>query len=220
MKHERCKRILAIATVCFILFAGCEKKDDESIKPGVVYSLNDTIISPTVSQNVAFTTGRYDLDLDDDQEVDLCFLSMIYSLGRTVVRDLSVMPKNNFEIVIQKSLKNTLSSYNTGGGYINNSYSSEINIPAILSINDTISDDLTYTSDSIELSCYNHDSFGGGTTNVTTSQWIGKDDAYIGFRNKEKKIVGWVKIGVADYDEAVLRSYLFTRNKESLVIQE
>ncbi|HPS12409.1 MAG TPA: hypothetical protein PLB87_03975, partial [Prolixibacteraceae bacterium] len=89
-----------------------------------------------------------------------------------------------------------------------------------LSINDTISDDLTYTSDSIELSCYNHDSFGGGTTNVTTSQWIGKDDAYIGFRNKEKKIVGWVKIGVADYDEAVLRSYLFTRNKESLVIQE
>jgi hypothetical protein len=218
MKHISGIRFFTIATFCFILFAECEKKEDESVKPGIVYSLNDTLISPTFDQNVAFTTGRYDLDIDNDQVIDLCFLSMIYSIGRTVINDLSVMPRNNFEIAIQKAYSTTLVNYSVGGSY-SNSYTREITIPAILSINDTISDYLTFSSDSIELACHDHNSFGGGTTEVTISQWIGKDDAYIGFRNKEKTTYGWVKIAVTDYDEAVLRSYLFTLNKESLVIQ-
>ena len=202
-----------------ILCVSCENPKDR-IKYNNVDIINniDFILKPT-SDPYEPTKDSFNLDIDNDMITDITFYVFSYSLGHEGTYNSKVKVLNGYEIAIQNTYKYDANDYNENQIYIVVD-SVIVDIPKICNNSDTISNQLTYTSDLIELA-YNHfDSYQLYRWGTYISDWNDIGDKYIGLCNKTNNIYCWIKINVSGYSTITLKSYSYSIDKDFLVIKE
>lgn len=203
-----------------ILLSSCSSFDiGKNSNEGKVVHLNESVLPNTSLNNGISNYGKYELDLDNDKNIDITFLVENHSLGRESYSISKIVLHNNFTITSEKAIKYYQSeSYNSNLDSLNKN--EIVDLPKIFSLSDTITGKLTMLNDTLTFAYSYQNSFTTYTWNYSQNSWVGIGDKYIGIHNKELDVLGWIKLNLPKADEIYLRSYQYKINADFLIINE
>lgn len=196
-----------------------DKYDDKGPEPGIIYSLDDTLVEPVTITSTG-RIGVFELKIDDDTVPDIIFRVEEYQLGRESTKYCEVSPGDGYVLFIQNGTQHTFSEYEGPDTLFTNSSSKPVKIPRILGRNDTIPANSSFTASPLKLTYREENSFQLESWTTTISNWISMDEKYIGLFNPEKEILVWVKISVPGYGSLILHSCCFVEHSEYQVVDE
>ncbi|MBN2262367.1 MAG: hypothetical protein JW735_05600 [Prolixibacteraceae bacterium] len=202
-----------------ILFNSCGSFDfGKNTNEGKEVHLNDTIWA-NQSQNYGISNeGKYELNIDKDQNTDITFWVENHSLGRESYYISKIIPQNNYSIITEKGIKlHHSENYNYPEG--NSEQTEEVEIPKIFSSGDTISKNYSISNDTITLAYRYQNAYTSYSWSYEISQWVNIGEKYIGLYNSAEELLAWILIDLSQHDMIYIKSYYYQRNIEYILIQ-
>ena len=220
--HYTIKIVIQSLFVCAIIFLSnsCNSfnfgiKDNQ----GEIVYLNDTICA-NQSQNYCISNqGKYELDLDKDQNIDIAFLVENHSLGRESYSISKIILHNNYSLFTEKGTK-LYHSENYNYPESNSDTTEEVAIPKIFSLGDSISKNYTISNDTITLAYRYQNAYTSYSMSYEINQWVNIGEKYLGLYNAAQELLAWILIDLSQPDIIFIKSYYYQKNIECIIIQQ
>ncbi len=207
--------------VCAIIFlsSSCSSFDfGIKVTEGKIIYLNDTICA-NQSHNTGITNhGKYELDLDNDKNIDITFLVENHSLGRESYYISKIILQNNYSLFTEIGTK-LKHSENYNYPESNSDKTEEVAIPKIFSLSDTISNNYSISNDTTTLAYKYHNAYTSYSWSYEIGQWVGIGEKYIGLYNPAQKLLSWILIELPQADKVFIKSYYYEKKQEAIIIE-
>lgn len=201
----------------FLLFFSCNENDNHLFGNAEREIRFNVTLKPLVSSNYGITsTSTFQFDIDNDNKKDIGFSVSNHSLGRESYSVTWINVHNGFSLFTQQGIMFKYSEANSIDQY--SSENVNVEIPRIYYLGDLFSDTVSYVSDSIIIAYQHQERYTSYSWGSTISQWVGIGEKYLVFEHKVKKIKGWIKIEVLNYDEMLIKSVYYKIGEEALVV--